>query len=200
MPSSVRARARLERDDDAAAHAGLIHGELAQALQVVGRDARRRLGLDRAAHVARRRSPPRSRSPGASTTARMYALAVVRCRRQLVEDPVLERLAEELRARLRAAPRRARRVDDADVGEEELRRADHAPLRPLRVGRQEPAEQRVDEDLEVLADGRRRDAALARDRGVVDELGVRRAPRRRGSRRRRGRLRVRPSAATSSFR
>jgi len=54
-------------------------------------------------------------------------------RRQFVEDPVLKRLAEKLRARFDAASPR-QYVHRANVGKVELACLNHATLRPFGVG------------------------------------------------------------------
>jgi hypothetical protein len=63
-------------------------------------------------------------------------------------------------------------VHDADVGEIEFRGTDHAALRPLGIGGEPTTEERVLENLKIAFHRRSGDAAVARDRREVDELGV----------------------------
>ena len=93
-------------------------------------------------------------------------------RRQLVKDPVLERLTEQLATGLeRSSP--AQLVHDADIREEELRRDDDASFGTLGVRRKPASEQGVPEDLEVGLHRVTRHTAVRRDVREVDQIGVR---------------------------
>jgi hypothetical protein len=120
---------------------------------MVAMHSRRRLCLDRSAQIAHDEVDLDS-ARQAPIGELLEAAAVCAPCDQLVMDPVLERLSEQLGAGL--DPTAARQyVHDRDVAEVELRGCDRAALRPARPGGEKPPQQRVDEDLEVFANRRR---------------------------------------------
>ncbi len=109
-----------------------------------------------------------------------------------MKHPILERQAEEGAARFELPPL-GQMVHDTHIGEVELRCLDDPPLGTLAERRQETAQKRVHEDLEILLHSIGRDATIARDRLVVDQLSV-------GERRRVQELRERRQIAGKPFR
>ena len=160
----------VQRHDDTAPGFRMVELQLPQPLGVLAPDPRDRLGLHGAVDVVDHEVDLNARAQTPVEEIRV-ARAVRVVAAQLVEHPVLERLAEQLAAGLHRPPL-GQEVHDADIAEVELRRGHDPPLRAPPVRREEPPQQRVLKELEVAADRLAGNAGVAGDGRVVDHVAV----------------------------
>ena len=182
IPSSVRPWPRLQAHQHATSDFGMVLREAAQPFQMAIGDTRAGLGLH--GHEPIADDEIHLRPPGQSPVAQLGRhLPVGDEGRELVEHPVLERLAVELGPRRQyAAPRQP--VDDTHVP----RNRTWAHGRPRRLarlrkaGNHRPSSVSL-ENLEIRPRRVAGDAAIRGDVGEVDQLARRKAPPRSESRR-----------------